>query len=46
MSAPAAIPEAVIEATIGPYMTGIMLQMLFMGILSTQVFDYYVRLFS
>jgi len=41
-SAPAAIPESVIVATVGPYMTGIMLTMLFMGILATQTFDYYV----
>ncbi|KDQ16552.1 hypothetical protein BOTBODRAFT_30879 [Botryobasidium botryosum FD-172 SS1] len=41
MSAPAAIPEATIVATVGPYMTGIMLQMIFMGVLSAQTFDYY-----
>lgn len=45
MSAAAAIPQLVIESTWGPYVTGIMLQQLFLGVFSVQVYDYW-RMFS
>lgn len=39
-------PEALIQATFGPFVTGIMLQMLLMGVITIQVYDYYVRSFE
>ncbi|KAG8910586.1 hypothetical protein FRC00_007945 [Tulasnella sp. 408] len=42
---PAPPPLAIIEATFGPFVTGIMMQQLFMGVIVVQVYDYY-RVFT
>ncbi|KAG9040963.1 hypothetical protein FS837_012907, partial [Tulasnella sp. UAMH 9824] len=42
---PAPPPLSVIEATFGPFVTGIMMQQLFMGVIVVQVYDYY-RVFT
>jgi hypothetical protein len=34
-------PESVITATFGPFVTGIVLQTLFLGVFLTQVYDYF-----
>ncbi|KAG9033008.1 hypothetical protein FRB95_000670 [Tulasnella sp. JGI-2019a] len=34
-------PEEIIAATFGPFVTGIMLQMMLMGVIVVQVYDYY-----
>ncbi|KAF8608240.1 hypothetical protein BDV93DRAFT_434373 [Ceratobasidium sp. AG-I] len=48
MSVPAGnpiIPAAVLTATFGPYVTGIMMQQLFLGVFCVQVYDYW-RIFQ
>lgn len=37
----AAIPASVIESTFGPFVTGVMMQQLFLGIYCVQVYDYW-----
>ncbi|KAG8743168.1 hypothetical protein FRC10_000307 [Ceratobasidium sp. 414] len=35
------IPDAIVQATFGPFVTGIMMQQLFLGVFCVQVYDYW-----
>ncbi|KAG9080071.1 hypothetical protein FRC06_007112, partial [Ceratobasidium sp. 370] len=39
------IPDAVLQSTFGPFVTGIMMQQLFLGVFCVQVYDYW-RMFQ
>ncbi|KAG9118751.1 hypothetical protein FRC07_006596 [Ceratobasidium sp. 392] len=49
MATPAAgnpiIPDVIVQATFGPFVTGIMMQQLFLGVFCVQVYDYW-RMFA
>jgi hypothetical protein len=43
MSSSADIPHQVIVDAFGPFVTGVMLQQMFLGVFCVQVYDYWVR---